>query len=240
MATIHFILQGKGGVGKSMIAALLCQGLAALGHDVRGYDTDPVNATFAAYREFNVSSIDIMRGEDIDKRSFDTLLNELAETPEGVHSIVDNGASSFIALGAYLAEYDILNGLQEMGHRIFFHSVVVGGQALGDTVQGLSKLLRNFPDIPIVAWLNPYFGEIRMNGTPFEEFKIYQENRERFRALVYLPETDKDTLGRDLANLYAGHRSFAAGMREASFSEKIRLRRYWEQFLASFGKIAWN
>ena len=127
-----------------------------------------------------------------------------------------------------------------MGHRIFFHSVVVGGQALGDTVQGLSKLLRNFPDIPIVAWLNPYFGEIRMNGTPFEEFKIYQENRERFRALVYLPETDKDTLGRDLANLYAGHRSFAAGMREASFSEKIRLRRYWEQFLASFGEIAWN
>ena len=112
MATIHFILQGKGGVGKSMIAALLCQGLAALVHDVRGYDTDPVNATFAAYREFNVSSIDIMRGEDIDKRSFDTLLNELAETPEGVHAIVDNGASSFIALGAYLAEYDILNGLQ--------------------------------------------------------------------------------------------------------------------------------
>ena len=123
---------------------------------------------------------------------------------------------------------------------VFFHSVVVGGQALGDTVQGLSKLLRNFSDIPIVAWLNPYFGEIRMNGTPFEEFRIYQENRERFRALVCLPETDKDTLGRDLANLYAAHRSFAAGMKEAAFSERLRLRRYWEQFLASFGEIAWS
>lgn len=45
MATIHFIQQGKGGVGKSMIAAILYQVLRHLGKEVVAFDTDPVNAT---------------------------------------------------------------------------------------------------------------------------------------------------------------------------------------------------
>ena len=55
MAIIHVILQDKGGVGKSVVAALLHQGLEALGYEVRGYDTDSVNGTFAAYGAFNAS-----------------------------------------------------------------------------------------------------------------------------------------------------------------------------------------
>ena len=34
MATIHFILQGKGGVGKSMVASFLYQSLRHFGKDV--------------------------------------------------------------------------------------------------------------------------------------------------------------------------------------------------------------
>jgi len=45
MATIHFILQGKGGVGKSLIAALLAQYLHGRGLEVYCFDTDPINAT---------------------------------------------------------------------------------------------------------------------------------------------------------------------------------------------------
>ena len=38
MATIHFIQQGKGGVGKSMIAAILYQVLRHLGKEVVAFD----------------------------------------------------------------------------------------------------------------------------------------------------------------------------------------------------------
>lgn len=46
MATVHFIQQGKGGVGKSMIASILYQVLRLLGKKVAAFDTDPVNATW--------------------------------------------------------------------------------------------------------------------------------------------------------------------------------------------------
>ena len=46
-ATVHFVLQGKGGVGKSFVASILGQYFQVRGRDVRCFDTDPVNQTFA-------------------------------------------------------------------------------------------------------------------------------------------------------------------------------------------------
>ncbi|WP_308620459.1 P-loop NTPase [uncultured Desulfovibrio sp.] len=77
MATIHFILQGKGGVGKSMIAVMLCQTLRHFGKEVIAFDTDPVNATLAGFKEFNVTSLDVMQDGNINPRKFDILLEAL-------------------------------------------------------------------------------------------------------------------------------------------------------------------
>ena len=46
MANIHMVLQGKGGVGKSFIAAVLAQFKASKGQKPLCIDTDPINATF--------------------------------------------------------------------------------------------------------------------------------------------------------------------------------------------------
>ncbi|WP_455474103.1 nucleotide-binding protein [Bartonella sp. B30(2025)] len=54
MTNIHIVLQGKGGVGKSLVASLVMQYLLENKTDVRGIDTDPVNQTFANYKNFNV------------------------------------------------------------------------------------------------------------------------------------------------------------------------------------------
>jgi CO dehydrogenase nickel-insertion accessory protein CooC1 len=47
--TIHISLQGEGGVGKSLVAAILSQYLASRGQDVHGIDADPVNHTSSKY-----------------------------------------------------------------------------------------------------------------------------------------------------------------------------------------------
>jgi len=49
---IHMVLQGKGGVGKSFVAAPMAQFLQDKGRDPLCIDTDPVNATFAGYSAF--------------------------------------------------------------------------------------------------------------------------------------------------------------------------------------------
>ena len=47
--SVHMVMQGKGGVGKSFIAMLLAQHFKRNGDSVICADTDPVNRTFSKY-----------------------------------------------------------------------------------------------------------------------------------------------------------------------------------------------
>lgn len=233
MATIHFIQQGKGGVGKSMIAVILYQVLRHLGKEVMAFDTDPVNATLAGFKEFEVKRLDILKNGDIDPRAFDELINVIAGLPSETHVIVDNGASSFLALNSYIRENDVLGILAESGHSVYFHTVITGGQAVADTALGLRSLAMGFPGSPIVVWLNPYFGEIRMDDRPFEEFKVYQEFGSQFHAVITIPQGNKATLGKDLEMLFAKRQSFATGINSSqSIVMRSRLLRYWNELVS--------
>ena len=44
-----------------MIASFLYQALQHEGKEVFAFDTDPVNATLGAYKEFHVTKIDVLR-----------------------------------------------------------------------------------------------------------------------------------------------------------------------------------
>ncbi len=74
MTKIHMVLQGKGGVGKSMIAATLAQYKTGKGAKPLCIDTDPVNSTFEGYKALSVSRLDIMDGDEINTRTFDALV----------------------------------------------------------------------------------------------------------------------------------------------------------------------
>ncbi len=232
MAHIHFILQGKGGVGKSMIASLLYQSLQALGKPVLAFDTDPVNSTLASFREFDVREINIMSGDNINARAFDTVIEGIFDSSAESHVVIDNGASSFIALTAYLVENSIYDLLTENGHQVYFHTVMTGGQALPETVRGLKVIAVNYPKAPIVVWVNPYFGEVAMEGKKFEDFNIYREHSAQFDSVIYLPEGNRTTLGKDLEELFAKRMSFEAGINSSmGIVVRSRLKKYWGEIL---------
>src|ERR1700675_1723506 len=62
MNAIHIILQGKGGVGKSLVAALLAQYLEGKSN-LFCADTDPVNDTFAKYSAFGAERVKILNAD---------------------------------------------------------------------------------------------------------------------------------------------------------------------------------
>jgi hypothetical protein len=234
MATIHLLLQGKGGVGKSLIASILFQYLSEHGVQVFGCDTDPVNATFTGYKEFDVQALRIMKGDDIDQRLFDQLIDYTAEMPDNAHLVVDNGASCFVALCGYLKENSALEYLADQGHEVLIHTVVTGGQAIGDTLAGLSSLTQHFSDTPLVVWLNPYFGEIRLEGEDFYQFKVYTAASANFRAVIELPELKPNTFGKDLAELLALKWSFNAGIKSSlPVMTRQRLSTTWRRVKAA-------
>ena len=221
---IHMVLQGKGGVGKSFIAALMAQFLQDRGRKPVCIDTDPVNATFAGYSAFGVHSIELMDGRDINPRRFDLLVERIASAgAESDHVIVDNGASSFLPLADYMLSYDVPGLLAEMGHELWLHSVITGGQGQDDTLAGLLSLLENFA-APVVVWLNPFCGRIERDGKRFSDMKVYQDHKQRMAAIVEIPEFNTKTTGHDLSELLKTKRPFREAVADPSVLLMTRQR----------------
>ena len=207
MPHTHFVLQGKGGVGKSFVANLLAQSFIAKGTPALCIDTDPVNGTLHAFASLGVQRINILEGDEINTRQFDTLIELVAKSKTDV--IVDNGASSFVPLSHYLISNEVASILQELGHTVIIHTVITGGEMLMPTLAGFSSLVTQFPaSVPFVVWLNPYHGVIDYEGKGFTDTKVYRENKARVAGIVQIPDVKKETFGIDIENMLKARHTF--------------------------------
>ncbi|WP_413208365.1 conjugal transfer protein TraL [Rhodospirillum sp. A1_3_36] len=234
MALVNFTLQGKGGVGKSFVATLLAQYYQPRDGELICLDTDPVNRSFGGYKAFGVENLTLgERVDEINPRFFDALLEKILAAPPDATIVVDNGASTFLPLLGYMVETRALTMVQDAGHEIRIHSIVTGGQGLTDTMEGLSQVLKYFEDIPVVVWLNEYFGRVeRQVGQQvqtFEDSAIYRKNMDHIAALVRLPELRKETFGLDIATMLKAHLTFAEAVESEEFGvmSRQRLKMIW-------------
>lgn len=234
---VDFILQGKGGVGKSLIASMLAQYFDSKGLNPRCIDTDPVNATFSGYRAFKTETLNIMDGDDINSRAFDQLIERIM-ADDSVQMVVDNGASTFVPLCSYLLQNDVVGLLTEAGHSIRFHTVITGGQALPDTIEGFSSLCRNISGPQIVVWINEYFGKAVHNGKTFEESKVFEKFKGRVQALVTIPAVKPETFGHDMNKMLKRHETFGEAELSGDYGimEKQRLRMMWRTLSANMDR----
>ncbi|MGL5290315.1 MAG: hypothetical protein ACRC9T_00105, partial [Vibrionaceae bacterium] len=139
--------------------------------------------------------------------------------------IIDNGASSFIPLSYYLLSNQIPALLKEMGHELVLHTVITGGQALLDTMNGFSQLISQFPtDSLFVVWLNPFWGSIELHGKPFEQIKAYTTHQERISAIIALPKLKNETYGEDFAKMLKNHQTFAEALAQSTLTIMTRQR----------------
>ena len=239
MATSHLVMQGKGGVGKSLVASILIQYLLIRGLKAFGCDTDPVNSSLARYKSLDVKVIDIMDGDDIDPGRFDELINLIDSSPDEAHMVVDIGASCFVSLCSYLKKYSAFKVLQEQGHTIYIHSIITGGVNLLETLNNLDSLFRHF-DVPIIVWLNPFFGEIKIGNDRFEDFKIYREMGDSLRGIIEMPDLSGSLFERDFMDMQARYLTFEEGWRGATFfiMERQRLLMIWRRYQQAIDLIS--
>lgn len=224
---VHFILQGKGGVGKSLVAALLAQYfrqvLTGAGlKDVQCIDTDPVNQTLVNYKALGATHIALMEGSKIDERKFDGLMERLL-SEDGVF-VVDNGASSFVPLSNYLIENQAIDMLREAGREVYIHCVVTGGQALLDTLHGFAQLASQAPTKNIIVWENEYFGPIEADGKPFEQMKAFLNNQDKVRGVVKIAKRNADTFGKDIEEMASRKLTFAEVLAGSDFTIMAKQR----------------
>jgi hypothetical protein len=222
--SIHILLQGKGGVGKSLISAILSQYLLSKGQDVRCVDADPVNQTLSEYQGLAVSRLNLLKAGSVDQREFDLLIEKLL-TENGTF-VVDTGASTFIPLWHYILENDALDYLRERGKRVFVHSVITGGQSLNDTLDGFEQLAETTREKNIVVWLNEYFGSVLQNGQPFRETAVCKKHANKVQGSVAIVRRTADTFGRDVEDMIRQKMTFEEALNGSGFTimAKQRLR----------------
>jgi hypothetical protein len=227
IGAIHLTLQGKGGVGKSLIASILAQYLKEKEKEVRCIDTDPVNRTFAQYSALAADRLSLRDEHNrIEQRAFDFLIERFL-TEENATFVVDNGASTFLPLWHYLLENKALDYLRQAGRRVYVHTVITGGQALLDTLNGFHELAQTTEERNIVVWVNEYFGRVEAEGKKFSEMATYRENAEKICGAVIFTKRNQDTFGRDVEEMIAAkltfHEAIGAGKLPVMAKQRLKL-----------------
>jgi len=195
-ATVHFSLQGKGGVGKSVVASWLAQYFRSKDRPVTCIDTDPVNATLSQFKDLGAEHVNVLRSGGINEKQFDVLVERVCAA-DGTY-VVDTGATTFVPLWHYMLEHQLFQFLVNQGRRVFVHVVVTGGQAMQDTLAGFKRVAETAPDKSIVVWLNEYFGEVERDGKKFEDLQLAQQFSAKLAGAVLIRERNRNTFGDDV------------------------------------------
>jgi hypothetical protein len=145
MRKAHFVLQGKGGVGKTFVASLVAQYLTERGEPVACLDTDQVNGSFQDIAALGARPVKILKedSEEIDIAEMDGMVERILT--EDKHFVVDNGATSFVPMSRYLVQDGVVQVIRDAGKQVVIHTIVAGGPELVHTGRGFHAVVRQFP-----------------------------------------------------------------------------------------------
>jgi hypothetical protein len=222
--TIHFVLQGKGGIGKSVVASWLAEFLMARGQPVRCIDGDPVNRSLSQHKTLTVEKLDLVNQDGVLLRTrYDSIVERFA-TDDAVF-VVDNGATVFLPLWTYIVETEMFSVLRQAGRHVYVHVPISGGEMLNDTLLGFKTLAESAPERNLVLWINEYFGPVARDGKAFNQMQVYLDHQDKVLASVGIPRRSSDTYGETVRTMREKKLTFAEAIASPEFMlvQKSRL-----------------
>lgn len=236
--SVHFILQGKGGIGKTLSASFLGQWIDETAPGtLEGYDADQENATFAAYKGLNVTEVDVMKPDrTIDRKMFDSMLLKIFDSRKNV--VVDTGANTFSPLMSYLMENNFLDMLADAGKKVYIHTIIGGGDNLRDTTAGFVSLARQ-TSCSMVVWLNE--NAAWGDTGDFIESDTFAKNAGNVRGVILLQGRNSDTFGDDIRRMNKERLTLKEIMQSDKFNmlERSRLNTVVRDVFNKLDKVDW-
>jgi len=239
--TVHFVLQAKGGIGKSFVSTLLAQHIINETGAVRCFDTDQENTTFKHYTALAVTHIALTdQSRLIDPKKFDALMETLLT--EVGNFVIDTGANTFSNLLAYVVENEVFGLLRQARKAIYVHTIVGGGDTLADTANGFYAIAQKVSGARIVLWLNEHFGDIKtVEGKSFTETQAYRQSASRLTGTVLLYRRNPATFGEDIRKLNTRRHLIAQALVSPDYSlmEKQRIKTFSRDVFEQLRALPW-
>ena len=239
--TIHFVLQAKGGIGKSFVSTLLAQHIINETGTVSCFDTDQENTTFEHYKALSVQHV-VVTGQSrlIDPKKFDSLMETLLT--EAGNFVIDTGANTFSNLLAYIVENEVFALLRQARKAVYVHTIVGGGDTLADTANGFYAIAQKVSGARIVLWFNEHFGDINTaEGKPFTETQAYRQSAGRLSGTVTLYRRNPATFGEDIRKLNTKRHTIVQALASPDYSlmEKQRIRNFSHDVFGQLRALRW-
>ena len=95
------------------------------------------------------------------------------------------------------------------------HTVITGGQALIDTLNGFHELAQTSQSRNIVVWVNEYFGKVEAEGKKLSEMAAFRDNAEKVCGAVVFSKRNQDTFGRDVEDMITAKLTFGEAIAES-------------------------
>jgi hypothetical protein len=225
---VHVVLGGKGGIGKTHIAALIAQALAERGDKPLCFDADPVNASLHEIAALKAEPVTIFceDSEEADIESLDGMFERWIEA--NVPVVVDVGAAAFIPMSRYLLQ--VCDWMVESALvQPIVHAIIAAGPELAQTADDFDRLAEQFPaSVPMVLWLNPHHGSlVSADGTRFRDAPVVRKHDDRLAGIVELPTLSR-FFRHSLARMTERRMTFAeADVSDLYVMDKQRLRQIW-------------
>jgi hypothetical protein len=235
---VHLVLQGKGGIGKTLVASLIAQFLREHDRTPVCFDTDPVNASLAAFAALEAQPVDLLTGDVINVEAVDDMVERILKADADV--VMDNGAASFIPLARYLVSDNIAELIEAAGKALVVHVILVGSGGAMETAKGLDTVLTQFSSsVRVVVWINEFFGPVAIDGTPVEDSRFFADNRDRLTSIIRLRRQNPLTTGLNLGQMLERKLTFAEALTDPAFFTVPRQRltmyrrQVWDQLAAA-------
>jgi hypothetical protein len=239
--TVHFVLQAKGGIGKSFVSTLLAQHVINETGAVRCFDTDQENTTFTHYAALSVRHLALTdQSRVINPKRFDALMEPLL-TEDG-NFVIDTGANTFSNLLAYMVENEVFPLLTQARKSTYVHTIVGGGDTLADTANGFYAIAQKVSGTRVVLWFNEHFGEIKTaEGKPFTETQAYRQSAARLTGTVTLYRRNPATFGEDIRKLNTRRHTIAQALASSDYTlmEKQRIRSFAREVFGQLKALPW-
>lgn len=222
--TIHFILQGKGGCGKSLIANFLSQYIHHhLNYPFVGYDIDQVNTTLSQFEALKVTHVNIVDDSGkFNERLFDNLVESMPGNA-GKHIVIDTGSNTFLQLLEYAMENSVFDILHSLDFKVYLHLVIAGGDLYEDTLYGMTSVIEQF-SMPSVIWINEFFGDAAEKIRHSQLAEKNYEYRKRIKGYVILPHRTEKTFGEDMRILNTNRLTLNEALQSTHFGIAARMR----------------